>query len=612
MMDTRRLKKLLRDINSEDPSIRKKAAEALAEGDERAIYPLIKALKDDNPGVQDAAMRSLIQIGGEVTAYMVLPLLREDALTRNTAMLILKEIASLELISTLFNDKDDDVRKFSVDLISEIGDPEGCMYLSRLANDPNPNVRAAVVAAIGKLGCCELRDHLRVALKDDEWVCFSALESIAMLKDTSFVEDLKELLSTGSETIRFAVIETLGQIGTHEAGEVLKEFILKASEEEKKIAIKSLIKIGLTPAEQSLSDLLLELLRSEDREEMLIGLKGLSAIKYCDAVADIVDRGGSIDPLDPDESDQIEIFIDALSEMGCTKELIKVLQSDDIRYRGKVIAIHALGRLGSREAVPVLVEMVKSPIRDIRRAGVEALGELGGEETIPSLLSATDDPDGHVRKAAVRALGEIGDPKAFEPILELLNVEPYRDVKEEAVKALIKIDEQRFIEKMDSYDQLIREMIAQFSNDEKVVIRLARDQNQDVRIAAIRRLGLFASEQAINTLKEVSRDSDPEVRRAAVQSMLDAGCSSEEFIPLLGDSDMWVRFYALKALSMGDLDRNLDLIVPMLKDTDIPVVMEAIDTLLPYSDREEIRTALEQLREHPEASVKERVLEVLG
>jgi len=122
---TKRLKTLIRDLSHADPSKRYAAAEGLTCSDERALYPLIKALRDENAGVQDAAMRSLISLGGEVTAYMVIPLLRDLPYLRNTALIILKAIgtASIPLLRPLLSDKDDDVRKFAIDLISDIGYP---------------------------------------------------------------------------------------------------------------------------------------------------------------------------------------------------------------------------------------------------------------------------------------------------------------------------------------------------------------------------------------------------------------------------------------------------------------------------------------------------------
>lgn len=86
--------RIVKNLASPDAGKRRSAVEALSFGDVRAVYPLIKALRDSHPGVQDAAMRSLISIGGEVAAWMVLPLLREDPFLRNAAMVILKEQVS--------------------------------------------------------------------------------------------------------------------------------------------------------------------------------------------------------------------------------------------------------------------------------------------------------------------------------------------------------------------------------------------------------------------------------------------------------------------------------------------------------------------------------------
>ncbi|HAM50425.1 MAG TPA: hypothetical protein DCP92_06910, partial [Nitrospiraceae bacterium] len=217
MIHLKRLLRLTKELKHPDASKRRSAADALSGGDERAIYPLMRALKDENPGVQDAAMRSLISLGGEVTAYMVLPLLREDSFLRNTAIIILKEIGLpvVPLLRPLIKDKDHDVRKFALDLLCDI---KHCDYPSEIAfvleSDPNPNVRASAAKAIGIVQFGEGVTQLIKALQDDEWVCFSALESLALLKDESSIEAVSSLLKSPSDALRIAAVETLGSIGT--------------------------------------------------------------------------------------------------------------------------------------------------------------------------------------------------------------------------------------------------------------------------------------------------------------------------------------------------------------------------------------------------------------
>ena len=211
-MHTNRVNKLLKDLDSNDASKRRLAAEAMTGGDERVIYPLIKALRDKNFGVQDAAMRSLMEIKKESTAYMVLPLLREDSFLRNTAIIILKEMGKIAvpLFLHLLNDKDDDVRKFILDLIYEI---QYCDYpekiVAMLKDDSNVNVRAAAAKALGKLKYKGAIPHLVNALQDEEWVCFSAIEALTNFKDTVSLRSILELLNSSSEAVRFAAVEAL-------------------------------------------------------------------------------------------------------------------------------------------------------------------------------------------------------------------------------------------------------------------------------------------------------------------------------------------------------------------------------------------------------------------
>lgn len=607
------INRLLGELESPDPQRRRYAAEQLQNADERALYPLIKALEDEDPGVSDAAMRSLINIGGEVTAYMMLPLLREHALLRNTALLILKEIGNIKIIRRLLNDKDDDVRKFGIDLISELKDKESCIYLKTLIKDPNPNVRAATASAIGKIGCHNLKDELIEALKDDDWVCFSAIDSIGRLKDPEFVNALIPLMDSPSEAIRYATVEALSGIPHPEAIEFLKGYLKKAGEIEKRLIIKGLIEAGLTPDDTSLKDTFLEMLNSDDRDDMIHALKGLMLIRATDAIKDILDRGGAMDPLNPLQQDMITIIREAVVGIGSCESLIKILQSDDLKYRAKVIAIEAIGELGCKDAVGVLVELLKSDIRDIRRAGVKAMGRLQPDNAYDDIITAIDDPDGHVRRAAIKALGEIGDERAFEPLKEVLEKEPYRDVKEEAVITLIKLNESRFLEDMDRYDAYTKKLIARFTSNPEVLVKLIGPEEMEVRIEAIRRLGRFVvDEKYLSIIKKLLDNDNVEIRRASVLSLIDGGYGEDLFVRLLGDTDMWVRYYAVKGIGIVAPDKHLDRLKEMLNDRNVPVVMETVKILGRYLNQNDVKEQLERLIDHPEEEVRESVQEVLN
>ncbi len=390
----RKLSGLIKDLAHSDASQRRRAAEALSDGDERAIYHLIKTLRDKNPGVQDAATRSLISIGGETTAYMVLPLLREDSFLRNTAMIILKEIGKpvIPLLFLLLKDKDYDIRKFAIDLLSDI---KHCDYpeeiVSILENDPNPNVRASAAKAIGHLNYKVAVLSLIKALNDEEWVSFSALESLSMLKDESAVTSIKLLLDKPSEAVRYAAIEALGKIGSHSAAEALIDHLPKTDGFEKAATIKSLVQIGVAPNMTVISDTLMEMLSTGDWDERIIAIKGLIDLKQTRAIYPIIDIAGALDPSLPDAEEKLFFIKNALKSFGCIDSMINVLNNPSLKYRGKVIAIEVIGELKCKEAAPYLIKLTETNIRDIKRASIEAMGKIYGDETSQALIKSVND-----------------------------------------------------------------------------------------------------------------------------------------------------------------------------------------------------------------------------
>lgn len=465
-MHKTRLSKLLSNLSHSDASKRRAAAEALSEGDERAIYPLIKALRDENFGVQDAAMRSLTAIKDEATAYMVLPLLREDSFLRNTALIILKEMGTMTvpLLVVLLKDRDDDVRKFALDLIHDI---QYCNYPEKLAamlkDDPNANVRAAAAKTLGVLEYKEAVPQLLNALNDEEWVCFSALEALTNLKDASSVGSIVTLLNNPSETIRFAAIEALGKIASPDAQGPLLEHITRTDGFEKKATITSLVQIGAIPESSDISAALIDMLKEGEWEEQLVAIKGLLILKEKDAIYELIDIAGSLDLSDPENEEKMLFLKNAIQSFGCEDSIINILSDPSFKYRGKVVAIEITGDLRCRKAVPILINLLKSEYRDVRRSSIQSIAQIDGREARECLIEAVSDYDSHVRKSAVSALGKIGEMSAFEPLMKMLRSEKYNDIIEEFVHSLLNINSTLFLSRLNEFNDAVRQTALRYA-----------------------------------------------------------------------------------------------------------------------------------------------------
>jgi len=469
-MHTARLKKLVKDLRHHDSAKRRYAAEALSEGDERAVYPLIKALRDENFGVQDAAMRSLMEIKGESTAYMLLPLLRENAFLRNTAIMIIKEIGreAVPLLLPLLRDRDDDVRKFALDLIQDI---KHCDYPEKLVellkDDPNPNVRAAAAKALGALKYRAAEPHLLEALKDEEWVCFSAIEALTDMGGDGCLHAIAALLNSPSEAIRFAALEALGKIGSPLSVKPLVEHISKTEGYERNAAIKSLVHTGDIPSIPGISASLVEIMKDGDWEDQLTAIRGLVALKETSAIPYMIDIAGSYDTSVPDNEEKVGIIKEAVKSLGCNEYLLNILKDPSMKFRGRSIAVDIVGDLKCREAVPALIELLKNECRDVKRSAVNSLSKAEGEEVKETLINMINEHDSHVRKTAVISLGKIREKAAFEPLMKFLHNEKYHDVIHEFVKALLNINPSLFLSRIHEYSDHIRETAAEYVSDIK-------------------------------------------------------------------------------------------------------------------------------------------------
>ena len=612
MIPNEELSKIIQNLVDPDPATRRTAAESLSEADERAIYPLIRLLRDDNAGVQDAAIRSLVAIGGEVTAYMVLPLLREGPFIRNTARLILRQIGhpSVMLLQPMLGDKDDDIRTFAVDLIADIGSCDYADELIRLLEtDPNQNVRASAARALAVLDYRAGLPALAASLRDNEWVCFSSLESLALMKDETSVDPILALLGNPSETIRYAAIEALGKIGSPRSSAPLIARLQKSSDIEKSAIVRSLVQIGISPAMAEVTDVLMEMFSNGEWEDRMVALTGFSELKFERAIPVILDVAGTLDPSDPENEERLFAVRQSLLKFGCSHSLLSALADPGIKYRAKVLAAEIVGELQCAEAVPSLIGLLSIDLRDVRRAAILALANIRGDEALAVLRKCVDDRDGHVRSAAIVELGRMGDQPSAENLLHHINVENYRDVLEETIKALLRIDARLLFSHLPVFSSAVRELVARYSTDSGILLSLSREPDVNVRVAALTSLASMQDEHSRKRLSEALDDDSPEARKAAVIALGALNAGVDELSKALGDKDMWVRLYAVKALGESQDARASSLVIPLLSDVEVPVILSAIDALLQLGGSE--TAAIGALRNHGDEQVRERVSQVV-
>src|SRR5262249_23735201 len=107
--------------------------------------------------------------------------------------------------------------------------------------------------------------------------------------------------------------------------------------------------------------------------------------------------------------------------------------------KGNLAAVDALGVIGGKEAVEVLrvsVGRAEPPSATLAFRSAKALGRIGTADALDVLLAAADDKSLLRRHAAVLFLGQVGGPKAAAKLKEMLRKDPARLVQAAAAEGL--------------------------------------------------------------------------------------------------------------------------------------------------------------------------------
>ena len=183
---------------------RKDAAITLGEmGDERAIAPLLIALRDSEWNVREAAQDALAQIGPPAVEPLI-KALREYQI-RTFVIQVLGKIKDERVLDPLMLQlRNEEFKDIATKALIEVGLP-AVERLMAVLNDKDKNVRKHAVIVLGEIGVSEAIEPLIDATRDEDWMvrlqAIAALDLIgddrgkpaikALTKDPDFVVQMR-------------------------------------------------------------------------------------------------------------------------------------------------------------------------------------------------------------------------------------------------------------------------------------------------------------------------------------------------------------------------------------------------------------------------------------
>jgi len=586
-------------------------------------------LRDGDTGVRESALNALIAIGGRKVAEAVAPLLREESsVLRNMGIEILELIGpeAFPAIASLLNDPDDDVVKFGVDIIANTREERAIGLLFALINHANPNVRASVAVCLGRLKAASSVPVLLSALNDsEEWVRFSAVEGLGLIQDRRALTPLLKLIETDSGLIKEAAIDAAGRIAAPEdASTVLLKLepLVKKGKIFNIPAVIELLEKVVTPGsdfrpgaefKKTYFNMFARAVEEGDRSEKIKALKGIALLKSPEGLQSVFNFIDSLNDIDEDTE---EFLVDTIVSITGRGPLPGIFMERLAKgAKSLKIIVRTLGELKSKEAVPILKELIGKVAKHELREVAAALEAIGSPAAIDVLYQSLKNSDGHTRKIAARALASLAGPSAVPNLFETLRSEVYRDVMEEVTDVLSTIPSEP-VKKglcalLVSENEALREMgargLGSIGDEESLryLIKAAGDSSPAVRKAVYKSMARLGIPNAVDEIVKGLEDSDDDVKLSVMKGL--GGWTGERIkaalVSSLGDRNIWVRYHAVVLLGeLGDSDVEELIVEKLLKD-EAPVkaaAAKALERLGAVS----AAAHLEQFLSHPDPSVR--------
>lgn len=215
-----------------------------------------------------------------------------------------------------------------------------------------------------------------------------------------------------------------------------------------------------------------------------------------------------------------------------------------------------------KEAVAVAIAGIRDRDAAVRRVAARILGNLAVPEATEAIVQALRDPDASVRAALLRALAKARATSALLEVPDFLH-DPEPEVRLQAIETLRQLAGfprglQQHVEPfLEDADPAVRcaaaaVLLEEGPHDgaERTLQEMVTSDDVEARVAALKALARWGSQNAYELAGQALRDPSPAVRRhaAAVMARIDATQCIFPLVAALADRDESVRKAVAEAL----------------------------------------------------------------
>jgi len=451
---------LLTRLESDDPLARRRAARALTalprlEAENPDLYAeivnrLSNALMDPDPGVRINAAKALAASSNPLVVVPLTMLLAdpETEVRREVAAVLggMRGRQVVERLHGLLADPDPKVRREVAKVLGEIGDPASDASLAPLLDSDDDELCHDVIASIGKIGVSGSQTKLADILANKERHYTLRIQA---------ANALGRLLRSGASVVQGEGAAAL------DPQAVLAQAVFDPHDAVRQAALKALVDMDADNAVATLSKFLwharpatgassdggagdegaVDEVAPEIPEPLRRLIDGHDATTSTLAAMTIPSSEELLVATEPAPDDGQEdgqedgkaapcnaIRILAARLLGglpapgtqAVRALMQAYGQGDGQLRSEIIV--ALGRIGDREALPVIVEALAAEEQEVRAAALDALerfpGASAADDHLVDLLAA-DDP--YTRERAVQTIGRMNSPAALGALPRMLD-----------------------------------------------------------------------------------------------------------------------------------------------------------------------------------------------